>query len=615
MKRLSLLLIAWILLQSLCFAAGSVTVTCAPLGNGPLWVATFSWTGDASGGSVPATAATCLTQNVLQGHSIVQAETIPGSPAPTNTYAVTVTDANGVDITAGQLAALSSSAAAMWTITAPPLNGGLTIHVTGNSVNSAQGTMVLYLAPGNYARSRGGGASSGGGSWGSITGTLCSQTDLCTALAAKLPLGGGTMTGSLLFTDASFDIGSSGATRPRDLFLSRDATVGRNLVVGTKLSVDGTTNGIQTTSYVGGTLLSGLTGVGKWTAGVPGVSASADIISLWSGTCNAGSVLAGDGSCAAVSPLFSGLTPAINSTTGTFGFSGSTLFGMNHTGGALPTLPANSSIFNIGSNERIAVGSIANPAFVTSVRWDGTVGSLTAVQANEQIGGYNSYAYNGSALNGPTGSFRCFAAENQDGTHAGTYCESATTPLASTTLTAGMRWQASGGVTLPSTVTGGDKGAGTFNVTGLYQAGSQVLDGTSVIGSQLYTTISCAAVQNVTRYLMMSLVSTTNCTTTDTSLTANTDNSKRLATRAGTLKRLFCQNSAALNSESAVLTVRANGADTAVTCTITGAGTTCSDTTHTGTSTAGGTVSVSVVTSTSSGTANYACAFENEFIP
>jgi len=33
--------------------------------------------------------------------------------------------------------------------------------------------------------------------------------------STKLPLAGGTMTGSLLFTDNSYDIGASGSTRPR----------------------------------------------------------------------------------------------------------------------------------------------------------------------------------------------------------------------------------------------------------------------------------------------------------------------------------------------------------------------------------------------------------------
>lgn len=37
---------------------------------------------------------------------------------------------------------------------------------------------------------------------------------------------GDTMTGNLLFTDATYDIGASGATRPRDAYLSRNLVVG-----------------------------------------------------------------------------------------------------------------------------------------------------------------------------------------------------------------------------------------------------------------------------------------------------------------------------------------------------------------------------------------------------
>ena len=47
-----------------------------------------------------------------------------------------------------------------------------------------------------------------------------------TADSTYLPLAGGTLTGDLLFTDATYDIGKSGATRPRDGFLSRNLTVG-----------------------------------------------------------------------------------------------------------------------------------------------------------------------------------------------------------------------------------------------------------------------------------------------------------------------------------------------------------------------------------------------------
>ena len=62
---------------------------------------------------------------------------------------------------------------------------------------------------------------------------LYNQID--TALALVLPLAGGTLVGDLKFTDASFDIGKSGATRPRDGFFSR------NLVVGGTLAVTGAT--------------------------------------------------------------------------------------------------------------------------------------------------------------------------------------------------------------------------------------------------------------------------------------------------------------------------------------------------------------------------------------
>lgn len=47
---------------------------------------------------------------------------------------------------------------------------------------------------------------------------------------------GDTMTGDLLFTDALYDIGKSGATRPRDIFLSRALVAGTSIVAGTTLT-------------------------------------------------------------------------------------------------------------------------------------------------------------------------------------------------------------------------------------------------------------------------------------------------------------------------------------------------------------------------------------------
>ena len=49
----------------------------------------------------------------------------------------------------------------------------------------------------------------------------------------------GTCTFDLKFTDATYDIGKSGATRPRDLFISRAGTVGTTLTVGTSVTIAG----------------------------------------------------------------------------------------------------------------------------------------------------------------------------------------------------------------------------------------------------------------------------------------------------------------------------------------------------------------------------------------
>lgn len=58
-------------------------------------------------------------------------------------------------------------------------------------------------------------------------------------LSGYLPLAGGTMVGDILFTDGLYDIGKTGATRPRDLFLSRNLTVSGGGTFSNGLSVTG----------------------------------------------------------------------------------------------------------------------------------------------------------------------------------------------------------------------------------------------------------------------------------------------------------------------------------------------------------------------------------------
>lgn len=71
-----------------------------------------------------------------------------------------------------------------------------------------------------------------------------------------------------------------------------------------------------------------------------------------------------------------------------------------------------------------------------------------------------------------------------------------------------------------------------------------------------------------------------------------------------TFRNLYVQSTAPAVGQTLTATFRVAGSDTALTCAITGAGTTCNDTTHTATCTAGQTYSLKVVTSATSGTMN-----------
>jgi len=72
-----------------------------------------------------------------------------------------------------------------------------------------------------------------------------------------------TITSNLIFTDATYDIGASGATRPRDLFLSRNAVMGGTLGVTGLITATGGVSGALTgdvTGNVTGGTISGTTG-------------------------------------------------------------------------------------------------------------------------------------------------------------------------------------------------------------------------------------------------------------------------------------------------------------------------------------------------------------------
>lgn len=130
---------------------------------------------------------------------------------------------------------------------------------------------------------------------------------------------------------------------------------------------------------------------------------------------------------------------------------------------------------------RIELSAFGAQGFFSSVGYGGTAASPTAITSGTQIGGYNAHAYNGASVVGPIATFRIFAAENIASGHQGSYAEACTTPNASTTLACVMRWENDGGVTVPFGVTGGSKGAGTLNASGLYDTGNRVLSSASSI--------------------------------------------------------------------------------------------------------------------------------------
>lgn len=112
--------------------------------------------------------------------------------------------------------------------TLPVINGSNITNLTsGNLVGSLpaiDGSALTNLTSGNLvgALPAISGASLTSLPGANITGTIPNNS---------LP----TLNQDLKFTDATFDIGKTGATRPRDLFISRDLTVGRtsNLILGT----------------------------------------------------------------------------------------------------------------------------------------------------------------------------------------------------------------------------------------------------------------------------------------------------------------------------------------------------------------------------------------------
>lgn len=118
---------------------------------------------------------------------------------------VSVTTANGVS---GSVATATTTPAITLTLGAitPTSVNGLTISTTTGTITLANGKVLTVSNTLTFAGTDGSTLNIGAG------GTLGSNAFTSTGY---LPLAGGTLTGNLLFTDNTLDIGASGATRPR----------------------------------------------------------------------------------------------------------------------------------------------------------------------------------------------------------------------------------------------------------------------------------------------------------------------------------------------------------------------------------------------------------------
>lgn len=184
--------------------------------------------------------------------------------------------------------------------------------------------------------------------------------------------------------------------------------------------------------------------------------------------------LAGPTTGSAAAPTMRAMVAADLPLSSALTFTGLDKFNLN-----AAALPAGQSgtVLQLGAADaaisRIEVDAFGNTPHFSTVRWDGTNASPTAIQSADALGSFNFWGYNGTAVVGPQAAVRAFANQNWAVGANGSYVDIAVTPNGSTTLTQVLKFENDGGITTPS-VTGGDKGAGTINAAGFYVNGGAI---------------------------------------------------------------------------------------------------------------------------------------------
>lgn len=167
-------------------------------------------------------------------------------------------------------------------VSAIPINTAGTIRLAGLATTAS----AVVVGSTYYVSATAGGITTTAPALARVVGVADTTSTLIlaatSAVVATLP---NPITQDLLFTDATYDIGKSGASRPRDLFQSRNATIGGTLAVtgATTLSSTVATGALTVTgaASVSSTLASGpLTVTGNETvSGTLGVTGAATLSS------------------------------------------------------------------------------------------------------------------------------------------------------------------------------------------------------------------------------------------------------------------------------------------------------------------------------------------------
>lgn len=149
-SRLMLLVATLVfVLASVAWGAGAVTTHTTTYIGYKVYKHAFAWTGDGAGGAV-----TSFTTPKIVGY-VFSGVTNPGSVVPTDNYDITLKDDNGVDVFGGELLNRDEANSEQAT---PKIgnaygtrfvNSKLTFAISGQSVNSATGTLDVYVYVGD----------------------------------------------------------------------------------------------------------------------------------------------------------------------------------------------------------------------------------------------------------------------------------------------------------------------------------------------------------------------------------------------------------------------------------------------------------------------------------